>query len=118
MPVMGLFVARISRGRTIRQVICGQVLWGSVGCMTVFGIMGVLTDAGMLGYLVEKILGSKLARTPRGAGGRYCSRDWHAASAADHAGGIPYLLFCVPCHHHQLFRLHSLFHDIAQAHRL
>lgn len=29
--------------------------------------MGVLTDAGMLGYLVEKILGSKLARTPRGA---------------------------------------------------
>lgn len=40
MPVMGLFVARISRGRTIRQVICGQVLWGSVGCMTVFGIMG------------------------------------------------------------------------------
>lgn len=40
MPVMGLFVARISRGRTIRQIICGQVLWGSVGCMTVFGIMG------------------------------------------------------------------------------
>lgn len=40
MPVMGLFVARISRGRTIRQVICGQVLWGSVGCMMVFGIMG------------------------------------------------------------------------------
>ena len=37
---MGLFVARISRGRTIRQVICGQVLRGSVGCMTVFGIMG------------------------------------------------------------------------------
>lgn len=41
---------------------------GTVGLViSVFGIMGVLTDAGMLGYLVEKILGSKLARTPRGA---------------------------------------------------
>lgn len=40
MPVMGLFVARISRGRTIRQVIGGQVLWGSAGCMTFFAIMG------------------------------------------------------------------------------
>ena len=35
---------------------------GTVGLViSVFGIMGVLTDAGMLGYLVEKILGSKLA---------------------------------------------------------
>ncbi len=40
MPVMGLFVARISRGRTIRQVITGEVLWGSLGCMTFFGVMG------------------------------------------------------------------------------
>lgn len=40
MPVMGLFVARISRGRTIRQVISGQVVWGSAGCMTFFAIMG------------------------------------------------------------------------------
>lgn len=40
MPVMGLFVARISRGRTIRQVVKGQVIWGSVGCMTFFAIMG------------------------------------------------------------------------------
>lgn len=40
MPVMGLFVARISRGRTIRQVITGQVLWGSLGCMSFFMVMG------------------------------------------------------------------------------
>lgn len=41
---------------------------GTVGLViSVFGIMGVLTDAGMLGYLVEKILGSKLARTARAA---------------------------------------------------
>ncbi|MDI9497587.1 MAG: BCCT family transporter [Bacillota bacterium] len=40
MPVLGLFVARISRGRTVRQVILGQVLWGSMGCMTFFAILG------------------------------------------------------------------------------
>ena len=40
MPVMGLFVARISRGRTIRQVITGEVIWGSLGCMTFFAVMG------------------------------------------------------------------------------
>lgn len=40
MPVMGLFVARISRGRTIRQVVTGEVIWGSLGCMTFFGVMG------------------------------------------------------------------------------
>lgn len=41
---------------------------GTVGLViAVFGIMGVLTEAGMLDYLVEKILNSKMARTPRGA---------------------------------------------------
>ncbi|NMD37535.1 MAG: Na+/H+ antiporter NhaC family protein [Christensenellaceae bacterium] len=41
---------------------------GTVGLViAVFGIMGVITEAGMLDYLVEKILGSKLAQTPRGA---------------------------------------------------
>lgn len=41
---------------------------GTVGLViAVFGIMGVLTEAGMLDYLVDKILGSKMAKTPRGA---------------------------------------------------
>ena len=41
---------------------------GTVGLViAVFGIMGVITEAGILDYLVEKILGSKLAQTPRGA---------------------------------------------------
>ena len=48
---------------------------GTVGLViSVFGIMGVLTDAGMLGYLVEKILGSKLARTPRESAGCSCQQ--------------------------------------------
>ncbi len=39
-PMVGLFVARISRGRTIREVIIGQVIWGSLGCMAFFAVGG------------------------------------------------------------------------------
>ena len=39
-PMVGLFVARISKGRTIREVIIGQVIWGSIGCMAFFAIGG------------------------------------------------------------------------------
>lgn len=45
-----------------------QGMLGTVGLViAVFGIMGVLTQAGMLDYIVEKILNSKAAGTPRGA---------------------------------------------------
>ena len=40
MPMMGMFVARISRGRTIRNVIWGQMLWGTLGCAVSFAIFG------------------------------------------------------------------------------
>lgn len=41
---------------------------GTVGLViSVFGIMGVLADAGTLEYLVDRILGSRMARTARGA---------------------------------------------------
>ncbi len=39
-PFMGLFVARISRGRTIRQLIVAEVLGGSFGCWIFFAILG------------------------------------------------------------------------------
>ncbi len=39
-PMMALFIARISRGRTIREVILNEVLWGSAGCMAFFAIWG------------------------------------------------------------------------------
>ncbi len=39
-PFMGLFVARISRGRTIREVILGEIIAGSLGCWLVFGVLG------------------------------------------------------------------------------
>ncbi|MYL29915.1 BCCT family transporter [Halobacillus halophilus] len=39
-PFVGLFIARISKGRTIRQVAFGTVLFGSLGTILFFGILG------------------------------------------------------------------------------
>ncbi len=39
-PYIGLFVTRISRGRTIRQVIFGMLLWGSLGSWLFYMVMG------------------------------------------------------------------------------
>lgn len=39
-PMMGLFVARISRGRTIRQVVFGELVYGSLGCWVFFAVWG------------------------------------------------------------------------------
>lgn len=44
-PMMGLFVARISRGRTIKELIVNGVVWGCVGCWSFFAIWG--------GYAIE-----------------------------------------------------------------
>jgi BCCT family betaine/carnitine transporter len=38
--MMGLFVARISKGRTIREVIFGELVYGSLGCWVFFAIWG------------------------------------------------------------------------------
>ncbi|QPC41429.1 BCCT family transporter [Kaustia mangrovi] len=39
-PSMGLFIARISRGRTIGQMVAGSIFFGSVGCFLFFIILG------------------------------------------------------------------------------
>ena len=39
-PMMGLFFGRISRGRTIRQLIVGVICWGSLGCCSFLAICG------------------------------------------------------------------------------
>ncbi|KOA18410.1 L-carnitine/gamma-butyrobetaine antiporter [Clostridium homopropionicum DSM 5847] len=39
-PMMGLFVARISKGRTIREVVFGELIFGSIGCWIFFAIWG------------------------------------------------------------------------------
>ncbi len=39
-PYVGLFVTRISKGRTIRQMIAGMLIWGSLGSWLFYMIMG------------------------------------------------------------------------------
>jgi betaine/carnitine transporter, BCCT family len=39
-PLMGLFVARISHGRTIKAVILGQLFWGTLGHWVFFMVLG------------------------------------------------------------------------------
>ncbi len=39
-PMMGLFVARISKGRTIRELVFAQLLGGGAGCWAFMGIWG------------------------------------------------------------------------------
>ncbi|MCL2912775.1 BCCT family transporter [Shewanella corallii] len=39
-PSMGLFVARISRGRTIKQMVTGSIFFGSLGCALYFMVLG------------------------------------------------------------------------------
>ncbi|MDI9470269.1 MAG: BCCT family transporter [Bacillota bacterium] len=54
-PVLRLFVARISRGHTVRQVILGQALWGSMGCF-VFLATTVNSSAYTLSSMISKHL--------------------------------------------------------------
>ena len=42
-PMMGLFVARISKGRTIRQLVVAMCCWGTLGCWLYFAIFGGYT---------------------------------------------------------------------------
>ncbi|MGX9932688.1 BCCT family transporter [Virgibacillus salarius] len=39
-PFVGLFVARISRGRTIREMVLGTMIYGTFGSILFFGILG------------------------------------------------------------------------------
>lgn len=39
-PFMGMFFARISKGRTIKQMVMGALFFGSLGCFLFFGVLG------------------------------------------------------------------------------
>jgi len=51
-PFMGIFVSKISRGRTIREVIFGMLGYGSLGCMLFFAVLGNYALYAQLGDLV------------------------------------------------------------------
>ncbi|WP_053795791.1 BCCT family transporter [Apilactobacillus kunkeei] len=40
MPFMGLFIAKISKGRTIRQIVMGMLTYGALGCMSFYAVFG------------------------------------------------------------------------------
>lgn len=39
-PFMGIFIAKISGGRSIRQIILGTIGFGSFGCLLFYGVLG------------------------------------------------------------------------------
>ncbi|MDL2226104.1 BCCT family transporter [Deltaproteobacteria bacterium OttesenSCG-928-M10] len=39
-PTMGLWVARISKGRTVREVVLAEIIICSVGCWLMYGVLG------------------------------------------------------------------------------
>jgi len=39
-PAMGLYIAKISKGRSVKEVVLGSVLWGSLGSWIFFSILG------------------------------------------------------------------------------
>ncbi len=39
-PSVGLFIARISRGRTIREMVVGSIFFGTLGCFLFFMVLG------------------------------------------------------------------------------
>jgi len=39
-PFMGIFIAKISGGRSIRQIILGTIGFGSIGCLVFFAVLG------------------------------------------------------------------------------
>ncbi|QSX07348.1 BCCT family transporter [Sedimentibacter sp. zth1] len=58
-PFVGAFIARISKGRTIREFILGVVIAPAIGSMVWFAIFGTLgIDLGIKGVLSTEILAS------------------------------------------------------------
>lgn len=39
-PFIGLFIARISKGRTLKELVLGTLIYGTLGCALFFGIFG------------------------------------------------------------------------------
>ena len=39
-PFLGMFIARISKGRTIKQMVMGALVYGSAGCVLFFAVLG------------------------------------------------------------------------------
>ena len=63
-PFMGIFIARISKGRSFRQIAIGTLLFGSAGCALFFSVMGNYALSTELSGIVNS---SSLVMEGRGA---------------------------------------------------
>lgn len=54
-PVMGLFIARISRGRTVRQIVSMGILGGMAGAFMIHGVFGSYTLNVQLNGIVDAV---------------------------------------------------------------
>ena len=52
-PFMALFVTKVSKGRTLKEVITSMVLGGSAGCFIFFGVLGSFSMSTHLNELVN-----------------------------------------------------------------
>ncbi|WCE32031.1 BCCT family transporter [Vibrio sp. SCSIO 43137] len=52
-PFMALFVTKVSKGRTLKEVIISMVLGGSAGCFIFFGVLGSYSMSTHLNELVD-----------------------------------------------------------------
>lgn len=55
-PMMGLFVARISKGRTIKELVIAECFWGTLGCwlyMAIFGGYSLFVEANHIAPLTQ-----------------------------------------------------------------
>ncbi|WP_134703852.1 BCCT family transporter [Ammoniphilus sp. YIM 78166] len=60
-PFMGIFVARISKGRTIRQLIAAELVGGTLGCWIAFAVLGNTSMSLQLAFQKDPSTGADIA---------------------------------------------------------
>lgn len=54
-PFTGVFIAKVSKGRTIRSVVINTIVSGSLGCFLYFGVLGSLSLERQLSGVVDMV---------------------------------------------------------------
>ncbi|MEB3100587.1 BCCT family transporter [Ferviditalea candida] len=60
-PFMGIFVARISKGRTIRQLVAAELIGGTLGCWLAFAVLGNTSMSLQLAFAKDPAAGVDVA---------------------------------------------------------
>ncbi|RRD94949.1 BCCT family transporter [Clostridiales bacterium COT073_COT-073] len=54
-PFTGIFIAKVSKGRTIRSVVANTLISGSVGCFAFFGVLGGLSLHRQINNIIDVV---------------------------------------------------------------